>query len=93
MGKNNLLLIGSESHICQGFLKNYSEDFDQIVGIDFPKKSSSLTTYLSVDFRQDDSFHKMETFLKELDLNFSSVVFTSGINYMNDAFGVTLKDW
>ncbi|AVM72102.1 oxidoreductase [Streptococcus mutans] len=93
MGKNNLLLIGSESHICQGFLKNYSEDFDQILGIDFPKKSSSLTTYLSVDFRQDDSFHKMETFLKELDLNFSSVVFTSGINYMNDAFGVTLKDW
>ncbi|EJN93178.1 SDR family NAD(P)-dependent oxidoreductase [Streptococcus ratti] len=91
--KNNLLLIGSESHICQDFLKNYSKNFDRIVGIDFPEKSSHLTTYLSIDFRQDSSFGKIEAFLKELDLIFPNVVFTSGINYMNDTFGVTLQDW
>lgn len=90
---NNLLLIGSESQICQGFLKSYSQNFDQIVGIDFPRSSSSLAAYLSVDFRQYDAFGKMETFLKELNLTFSSVVFTSGVNYMNDIFGVTLEDW
>ncbi|MFC3932697.1 SDR family NAD(P)-dependent oxidoreductase [Streptococcus dentapri] len=91
--KNNLLLIGSESHICQDFLKSYSKNFDRIVGMDFPETSNNLTTYLSVDFRQDTSFGKIEVFLKELNLTFSSIVFASGINYMNDTFGVTLKDW
>ena len=93
MNDNNLLLIGSESHICKGFLKSYSEKFNKIVGIDLPEKSSSLTTYLAVDFRQDTSFKKIADFLEELNLTFSNIVFTPGINYMNDVFGVTLKDW
>lgn len=93
MSDGNLLLIGSESQICKGFLKSYSKKFNKIVGIDLPEKSSNLTTYLSVDFRQDISFKKIADFLEDLNLTFSNIVFTPGINYMNDTFGVTLRDW
>lgn len=93
MSNGNLLLIGSESQICKGFLKSYSKKFNKIVGIDLPEKSSNLTTYLSVDFRQDISFKKIADFLEDLNLTFSNIIFTPGINYMNDTFGVTLRDW
>lgn len=89
MSNGNLLLIGSESQICKGFLKSYSKKFNKIVGIDLPEKSSNLTTYLSVDFRQDISFKKIADFLEDLNLTFSNIIFTPGINYMNDTFGVT----
>ena len=93
MSNGNLLLIGSESQICKGFLKSYSKKFNKIVGIDLPEKSSNLTTYLSVDFRQDISFKKIADFLEDFNVTFSNIIFTPGINYMNDTFGVTLRDW
>ncbi|MFM1595319.1 SDR family NAD(P)-dependent oxidoreductase [Streptococcus mutans] len=93
MSDKNLLLIGSESYICKDFLERYGDQYNVVVGIDFPKTSENLEHYLSIDFRHNDSFEKIESFLKKLNLSFSNIVFASDINYMNDVFGVTLKDW
>lgn len=92
MGTNNLLLIGSESHVCQDYVTRYKDHYDHIVGIDFPAESS-LEHYLSVDFRDDRSYEEIERFLADLDKKFSQVVFAAGVNPMNDVFGVTIRDW
>ncbi|MGT2948644.1 SDR family oxidoreductase [Streptococcus devriesei] len=93
MATKNLLLIGSESYVCQDFLERYGHQYNVIAGIDFPKTSERVKNYLSVDFRDDNSFEKIESFLKKLSLNFSHIIFASGINYMNNVFSVTSKDW
>ena len=93
MANKNLLLIGSESYVCKDFLERYGDQYEVVVGIDYPETSESLEHYLSIDFRENDSFEKIKSFLKKLNLSFSKVVFASGINYMNNVFSVTSKDW
>ncbi|EHJ53127.1 SDR family NAD(P)-dependent oxidoreductase [Streptococcus macacae] len=93
MSNKNLLLIGSESHVCKDFAERYGKHYDHIVGIDLPQTSDKLDDYLSVDFRDNSAFEKIASFLKELSMHFSQVVFATAVNYMNDAFGVTIKDW
>ena len=92
MRRNNLLLIGSESHVCQDYVNRYKDTYDTIVGIDFPAESG-LEHYLSVDFREDGSYEKIAHFLADLDKQFSQIVFAVGVNPMNDVVGVTIKDW
>lgn len=93
MVDNKLLVIGSESHVCRDYVTRYKDSYSYIVGIDFPMKSSYLENYLSVDFHDDNSYEKIESFLAHLDKKFSKVIFASGVNYMNDVFGVTIEDW
>lgn len=93
MVAHNLLVIGSESHVCKDYIARYKDTYNDIVGIDFPIKSSYLENYLSVDFRDDNSYERIEDFLARLGRKFSQVIFASGINYMNDVFGVTIEDW
>lgn len=89
----NLLLIGSESYVCRDYINRFSNQYDNIVGIDIAPKSSNLDIYLSVDFRKKNCFRMIEHFLESISVSFSQIIFASGVNYINNIFDVTLYDW
>lgn len=89
----NLLLIGSESFVCKDYVSRYGKRYHNIVGLDFPNKSSHIDNYFSVDFRHNKTFGEIKTYLRKLDLSFSNIIFSAGVNYMNDIYGITLSDW
>lgn len=89
----NLLLIGSESHISKDYIDRYGQEYDNIIGIDFPLKSTYLSSYISVDFNQEEAFSDIEKYFDSLSLSFSQILFSSGINFMNNIFTSTIDDW
>ncbi len=93
MTNKNLLLFGSESQVCKDYVMRYKDCYENIVGIDLPSESSYLKTYLSVDYRSEESFKKIELFLVDQNKTYSHVVFAAGINFLNDSFGITEQEW
>ena len=94
MSSNNLFIIGSESFVASHFIQKYSDNFTKIVGIDVKSEPSPLLdNYLQVDFLNDVYISKLHHFLQALNTNFSSILFTPGINYMNDIFSISSEEW
>lgn len=92
MKEKNLFIIGSESHISKDYIEIYGSQYDNIVGIDLSEKSN-LEYYQKIDFRDKNCFTKLNLFLKDISLNYSDIIFTSGVNYMNDIFSINFEDW
>lgn len=92
MKEKNLFVIGSESHVAKDYIEVYGKQYNNIVGIDF-SIDSNLKFYKKIDFRTEDCFTTLSLFLKEIDLSYSDIIFTSGVNYMNDVFSITIQDW
>lgn len=91
---NNLFVIGSESFVATHFIETYNSKFNYIVGIDTkPTSSHDLKAYLQVDFSDDCYIQKLRNFLKKLNVDFSAILFTPGINHMNDIFSVLPEEW
>ncbi|MRG84627.1 SDR family NAD(P)-dependent oxidoreductase [Limosilactobacillus reuteri] len=94
MKSNNLFVVGSESFVATHFIKKYRTNFSKVIGIDIkPTSSSILDDYLQIDFSHKSYIPRLHNFLQKIDINFSSILFTSGVNYMNDIFSLSIEEW
>lgn len=92
----NLMICGSESIVAKEFIKKYRNKYKKIVYVDISYESNNLTGqdfYLKADLTQKQDLENIKKILHEYNFVIDQLLFTVGINNMQDIFSNSIESW
>lgn len=89
----NILIIGSEGYLGTALVNRLKSDYNIFCIDKNPSSKHNIVSYTQIDFLDANFLSKLNDFLNENNVKFSSVVYLSGINFQNSFFSVQIEDW
>ncbi|EGQ3409288.1 SDR family oxidoreductase [Staphylococcus pseudintermedius] len=94
---NNILICGGSGTIGSAYIEKYKDHYDNVIIVDkkirrYNKKRKGLII-IEKDLTVRKDVHYVFEYLNEREINISHLLFTVGVNNMNNFFTETLDDW
>lgn len=90
---DNILVVGSMSGVLYDFMEKKRKEESNVLQIDRFNNKVLNDNYLKINFMNKESYSKIHSFLSNKNLSINKVVFSEGINPLNNFFSTSQNEW